>query len=213
MNVNGTKRIAAPRARVWEALRDPAVLAACLPGCEDLVQVAPGEYRGWMAGKVGTVASRFECRAAVSGETFPAVWTVTAHAYSATAGWIDGAATVTLAEEGEGTILGYRARVEAGGRLTTLGEGLLHAAAIRLAQHFLDALTGRLDVRPPAAARRDMPPPAAGPRVPPPAVGPPMVPEPAETPAEARRKTAVLVVGTVIWLMVLLLVFAVGGGH
>ena len=32
MQMTGEQRIAAPRQRVWEALNDPAVLAACIPG-------------------------------------------------------------------------------------------------------------------------------------------------------------------------------------
>ena len=36
MEQTGEHRIAAPRARVWDALNDPAVLKRCIDGCEEL---------------------------------------------------------------------------------------------------------------------------------------------------------------------------------
>ena len=36
MDLKGEYRLPAPRATVWEALNDPAVLRACIPGCESL---------------------------------------------------------------------------------------------------------------------------------------------------------------------------------
>ena len=36
MDMTGERRIAAPRQKVWDALNDPAVLKACIPGCESL---------------------------------------------------------------------------------------------------------------------------------------------------------------------------------
>ena len=36
MEIKGEYRIAAPRDKVFAALNDPAVLQACIPGCESL---------------------------------------------------------------------------------------------------------------------------------------------------------------------------------
>ena len=36
MRMTGEQQIAAPRQKVWEALNDPQVLAACIPGCQSL---------------------------------------------------------------------------------------------------------------------------------------------------------------------------------
>ena len=36
MDMTGERRIPAPRQTVWNALNDPAVLKASIPGCESL---------------------------------------------------------------------------------------------------------------------------------------------------------------------------------
>ena len=38
MNMTGEQRIAAPRQRVWEALNDPEILRASIPGCQSLTK-------------------------------------------------------------------------------------------------------------------------------------------------------------------------------
>ena len=42
MKISGTATLHAPRADVWEALNDPAVLVATIPGCERLEAVGDG---------------------------------------------------------------------------------------------------------------------------------------------------------------------------
>ena len=40
MEMAGERRIAATPQRVWEALNDPEVLRACIPGCQSLEKEA-----------------------------------------------------------------------------------------------------------------------------------------------------------------------------
>ena len=46
MNVHGTHHVDAPREAVFEAIRDPRVLVAVIPGCEAVEEVAPDEFEG-----------------------------------------------------------------------------------------------------------------------------------------------------------------------
>ena len=46
MNLHGTHRFAAPRERVFDAIRDPRVLMAVIPGCEGIEQSGPDEFIG-----------------------------------------------------------------------------------------------------------------------------------------------------------------------
>ena len=45
MILSGTFTFDGPRARVWEILQDPAVLAKALPGTKSLRQVGDDRYR------------------------------------------------------------------------------------------------------------------------------------------------------------------------
>ena len=43
MDMTGEYRIPAPRQRVWEALNDPEILKAAIPGCEELTKVGDND--------------------------------------------------------------------------------------------------------------------------------------------------------------------------
>jgi carbon monoxide dehydrogenase subunit G len=45
VKVQGEQKLSASRQKVWDALLDPDVLAATLPGCEALEPVGPDEYK------------------------------------------------------------------------------------------------------------------------------------------------------------------------
>ena len=44
MELTGEYTIPAPRETVWQALNDPVVLAACIPGCEELETVSDSAF-------------------------------------------------------------------------------------------------------------------------------------------------------------------------
>jgi carbon monoxide dehydrogenase subunit G len=45
MDILGQQLIAAPRQRVWDALNDPVILKASLPGCESVERITPALSR------------------------------------------------------------------------------------------------------------------------------------------------------------------------
>lgn len=215
MNINGEYRVPARREAVWQALRDPATLLACIPGCEDVTQVGDGAYEGRIAVQVGAVSTVYAGRATVGEAEFPAHYVISAHFHSPTGGFADGVATVTLASEQDGTLVGYRARLSPGGRLTTVGERLLRGVAIRMANEFFARLIGRLKAEAARAAPLDRAPPKPHPHFvvlqPIAPAAPPLRPPPppaAEPPPPRRGRGAMLVVvGSGLWLLIVALLF------
>ena len=57
MDIAGAYRIPVAREAVWAALNDPDVLARCIPGCKELVQVSPEEMTARVALKIGPVSA------------------------------------------------------------------------------------------------------------------------------------------------------------
>lgn len=229
MNVNGEYRLPAPREKIWEALHDPETLRACIPGCDELRQVAPDAYEGRLTAQVGAVTTTFSGRATVSEADFPRGWSLSAHLQSPTAGYADGDATVTLTAEGSGTVLGYRARVEPGGRMASVGNRLLHGVAIRMANEFFTRLIERLAPPPAGAAPQEMTEPipvptpqrmvnpiapisaeSPGPKTPPTGQPPPeslSAPNlPYQGDVDPRTQTVVIVAGWVAYLFIVLVV-------
>src|ERR1700750_3511342 len=60
MTMNGEVELAAPREAVWAKLNDPALLKACIPGCEELEKTDDGGFRATAKMKVGPVSARFK---------------------------------------------------------------------------------------------------------------------------------------------------------
>jgi carbon monoxide dehydrogenase subunit G len=53
MTMSGEVQLAADRESVWQKLNDPAVLKACIPGCEELERTEDGGFRATAKIKVG----------------------------------------------------------------------------------------------------------------------------------------------------------------
>src|SRR5687767_15813511 len=60
MVMTGEQQLAAPREKVWAMLNDPAVLNACIPGCETLDVIGENEFQAVATNKIGPVKARFK---------------------------------------------------------------------------------------------------------------------------------------------------------
>ena len=62
MNLEGERRLPAAIDQAWAALNDPAVLKACITGCESLDLTGEDEYTAVMAVRIGPVNAKFKGR-------------------------------------------------------------------------------------------------------------------------------------------------------
>ena len=60
MDMSGTRRIPAKREAVWQALNDPEVLKACIPGCESLEKTSDTAMNAAVTAKIGPVKAKFK---------------------------------------------------------------------------------------------------------------------------------------------------------
>ena len=65
MTMTGEIQLAASREAVWAKLNDPAVLKACIPGCEELEKTDEQRFRAVAKMKVGPVSARFKGKASI----------------------------------------------------------------------------------------------------------------------------------------------------
>jgi carbon monoxide dehydrogenase subunit G len=138
MKISGSYTLHSPRAQVWPVIQDPASLVRLIPGCEQLAQTAPNEYRGQMQIPVAAVAGVYatHVRLLESAEPFT---TRFEGEMSGPAGAIRGNAWFRLTEgedaaisiltyEGQGMITGPLSRMD--GRIaesvarSLIGQGL-----------------------------------------------------------------------------------------
>ena len=59
MEMSGEQHMPLAQQRVWEALNNPEILKACIPGCESIERVSENEYKVAMTAAVGPVKAKF----------------------------------------------------------------------------------------------------------------------------------------------------------
>lgn len=148
MDFDGEHRIAAPRAVVWQALNDPRLLAACIPGCERLDATGPGTYMATMAIRIGALAARFSGQLTLDDVVEAQAYTLKGQGQGGVAGFVSGSARVTLEDDGDATLLRWKAAGEIGGRLASVGGRLLHGFAVKTANQFFSRLNMNLGSQP-----------------------------------------------------------------
>lgn len=151
MDMSGERRIAAPRARVWEALNDPAVLKACIPGCESLEKEGDA-MRATAAVKIGPISAKFNGRVQLSDLDPPNSYRISGEGQGGVAGFAKGGADVQLADDGPGTLLTYNVKAQVGGKIAQLGARLIDATSKQMADLFFDRFSGMVAVPETAAA-------------------------------------------------------------
>ena len=149
MEVTGSHRISASRETVWRALNDAEILKACIPGCEEIEQTSPTTLTAKVVQKIGPVKARFEGAIELLNIDAPNSYTISGEGQGGVAGFAKGSADVTLAQEGEDTILSYQAQGQVGGKLARLGSRLIDATAKKLAGKFFDNFQDALNNGPP----------------------------------------------------------------
>jgi hypothetical protein len=146
MELTGEALIPAPIATVWAGLNDPAILRACLPGCEALDQVSPTEMTARVVQKIGPISASFEGRVVLSELNPPSSYRITGQGSGGVAGFAKGSALITLVEEAGGTRLAYTVDVALGGKIAQLGgrmiKGLANSLAAQFFQKFSDIVSG-----------------------------------------------------------------------
>lgn len=132
--------IEAPLAEVYEALNDPAVLQACIPGCEDLLKHDNGMLDAKVVLKIGPVKAKFSGSVTLDTTGAPETFSLSGQGNGGTAGHAKGGADITLeALSAHQTRLTYAAKAEIGGKLAQLGSRLIQSTAKKLATKFFTA--------------------------------------------------------------------------
>lgn len=164
MELTGEYRIPAPRERVWAALNDPQVLKAAIAGCQELEKVTDSEFRAIVATKVGPVSATFRGTVTLSDQDPPNGYTLTGQGQGGAAGFAKMRSRVSLAPDGDATVLTYTANAEIGGKLAAVGSRLVQSVAKKNADDFFGAFATQLGggaVAKPAAVAAPVPVPVA----------------------------------------------------
>ena len=145
MDMTGERRIPAPRQKVWDALNDPEVLKACIPGCESLEKTSRQRDEGARPrSRSARSRARFTGKVQLTDLDPPNSYRISGEGQGGVAGFAKGGADVRLADDGAFTVLNYDVKAQVGGKIAQLGARLIDATAKQMADTFFDRFTAEV---------------------------------------------------------------------
>ena len=125
---------------VWQALNNPAMLKASIPGCESFEQIDAENLKASVRAKVGPVNAVFQVTLALSNVQAPYRYRLSGEVKGG-AGVAKGHADVNLeslpdSPNGAATRLVYQVEASVGGKLAQIGSRLIDGAAKKMADDF-----------------------------------------------------------------------------
>jgi uncharacterized protein len=137
MKLTGEIRIAAPRAKVFEALRDPQFFASCIEGVRDLTQMDGARYGATLETKVAYLQFKFKVTVELTRVEAP-------HTLEAkiegtplgVVGRLTAASRTSLAEDADGTVIAYDIDTALTGKLGAIGQPVLKSKAKQMEKEF-----------------------------------------------------------------------------
>ena len=140
MKIGGSHRLAVAQDRAYAMLQDPAILARCMPGCENLEKVAEGEYAMKMKMALAAVSGRFDGKVSIADQDPPRHFRLIVEG-SGKIGFMKGEGLLTFTPADSGTDVSYDGDVQVGGTIAAVGQRLIDTTAKMLIKRFFDQLT------------------------------------------------------------------------
>lgn len=144
MEITGERLIPASIEKTWEALNNPDALKACIKGCETLEQVSDDQFKSSLKMRIGPVNAKFKADLFLENVNAPHSYTIRFEGKGGIAGFGKGTADVTLEEQGDATLLRYKANATVGGKIAQIGSRLVDSAAAKISDDFFKAFEEQL---------------------------------------------------------------------
>jgi carbon monoxide dehydrogenase subunit G len=147
MDMQGSRVLNATQEQAWQALNDPDILKACIPGCDKFELAEPNVYAVGVAIKIGPVAAKFTGKVSLMDILPPNSYALQFEAQGGIAGFGKGESKVELKPVDGGVELNYTVHSQVGGKIAQLGQRLIDGVAKTLAEDFFTRFEEQLQAR------------------------------------------------------------------
>ncbi len=120
-------------------MQDPAVLAACMPGCESLEKIGDDEYRMKMKLAMASLSGAFDGKVRIADQSPPESFRLIVEG-TGKLGFMKGDGLLKFSPSGEATEIAYEGDVQVGGTIAAVGQRLIDATAKMMIKRFFDKL-------------------------------------------------------------------------
>jgi hypothetical protein len=147
MKIDGEYVFDGQREDVWKLVRDPEVLATCLPGTQSVQKVNDNEYIGEIGVRVGPISGAFSGKIFVTNEVPPISCTLAVEG-TGKIGFLKGLGNIDMTDQGNSkTLMKYNGEVQIGGKVASVGQRLFDSVSKGMIRQGLDKLNEILQTR------------------------------------------------------------------
>ena len=140
MKIEGEYVFDGQREDLWKLVRDPEVLATCLPGSQNVQKVSDNEYKGEIKIRIGPISGAFAGQIFVTNEIPPVSCTLTVEG-TGKIGFLKGVGNIDMTEQDESkTLMKYTGEVQIGGKVASVGQRLFDSVSKGMIKQGLDKL-------------------------------------------------------------------------
>jgi len=137
MKFAGEVMVKAPRAAVYEKIRDARFFASCVDGVRDLVETGPDQYSAVFETKVAYMKFSFKVAVAITrAEPSREIEAAVEGAPLGIVGRMTASSVTTLTEVGDETKIDYAIDATLTGKLGSLGQPVLRSKAREMEKQF-----------------------------------------------------------------------------
>lgn len=137
MKINGSYLVPAAQERAYQLLQDPAILAKCMPGTDQLTKIGDDEYEMKMKMMIASMGGLFAGKVRLADQHPPETFKLIVEG-SGKIGFVKGEGLLNLAPQGEGTEVKYEGEVHVGGTIASVGQRLLDTTAKMIIKKFFE---------------------------------------------------------------------------
>ena len=137
MKISGSYILPLPPEEAYKRLQDPKVLAAAMPGCEELVKIGEDEYSMKMKMAMASLSGAFDGKVRITEQSPPNSFKLAVEG-AGKIGFMKGQGVLTFTAKDQGTAVSYEGDVQVGGTIAAVGQRLIDATSKMMIKRFFD---------------------------------------------------------------------------
>jgi carbon monoxide dehydrogenase subunit G len=144
MDISGSYTFNASRERVWDLLMDPGVIASCIPGCDRFDPAGEDRYRARLTVALAAVTGTYDGVVVLSDKVPLTSYRLRGEGQGH-AGFVKGSSSITLRDDGDGTVVDVAAAVETGGTIARVGQRIIGGLSKMMLDRFFGCLQAKIN--------------------------------------------------------------------
>jgi carbon monoxide dehydrogenase subunit G len=146
MKIAGELSVQAPRAEVFEALKDAHFFASCVEGVQDLTEIDPTHYAAVFETRIAYMKFRFNVTVEMTKAEAPDLIEGKVEGKPiGLVGRLTATALTRLTDDGDATKIAYEIDSALTGKLGSMGQPVLKAKAKEMEKQFAERLKARFE--------------------------------------------------------------------